>query len=112
MPDGGDIAAIGSFGSLFRWHHRPENGAGKDLGREQLHVPLMPGAFGLLKRLTDFRGNRHSDDETLLVLQCEKESAPISAWAKERVKTFVRVSRMPLIASANWKFRTREAPVR
>jgi hypothetical protein len=37
-----------------------------------------PGTLGeqLLKRLTEFRGNRHNDDETLLVLQCEKESAP------------------------------------
>ena len=72
-----------------------ENGAGKDLGREQLlewvrEGPVeSPRALGerLLKRLTDFRGNRHSDDETLLVLQREKESAPISAWAKERVAT-------------------------
>ena len=60
-----------------------ENGAGKDLGREQLlewarEGPVeSPRTLGeqLLKRLTEFRGNRHNDDETLLVLQREKESA-------------------------------------
>jgi len=33
----------------------------------------------LLKRLTEFRRTRLNDDETLLVLQREKDSAPISA---------------------------------
>jgi phosphoserine phosphatase RsbU/P len=63
-----------------------ENGAGKDLGREQLlewarEGPVeSPRTLGeeLLKRLTVFRGDRHNDDETLLVLQREKESAAIS----------------------------------
>ena len=62
-----------------------ESGAGKDLGREQLlewareGSVVSPQALGeqLLKRLNEFRGNRHSDDETLLVLQRERESAPI-----------------------------------
>jgi serine phosphatase RsbU (regulator of sigma subunit) len=64
-----------------------ENGAGKGLGREQLlewarEGPVeSPRTLGehLLKRLTEFRGNRHNDDETLLVLQREKESAPALA---------------------------------
>jgi sigma-B regulation protein RsbU (phosphoserine phosphatase) len=62
-----------------------ESGAGKDLGREQLlewareGSVESPQALGeqLLKRLNEFRGNRHNDDETLLVLQRERESAPI-----------------------------------
>ena len=61
-----------------------ENGAGKALGREQLlewarEGPVeSPRTLGeqLLKRLTDFRGNLHNDDETLLVLQRDKESVP------------------------------------
>jgi serine phosphatase RsbU (regulator of sigma subunit) len=64
-----------------------ENGAGNGLGREQLlewarEGPVeSPRTLGeqLLKRLTEFRGNRHNDDETLLVLQREKESAPALA---------------------------------
>jgi phosphoserine phosphatase RsbU/P len=64
-----------------------ENGAGKDLGREQLLEWAREGpvessrALGerLLKRLTEFRGNRHNDDETLLALQREKESVPTLA---------------------------------
>jgi sigma-B regulation protein RsbU (phosphoserine phosphatase) len=67
-----------------------ENGAGEDLGREQLlewareGSVESPRALGeqLLKRLTEFRGNLHNDDETLLVLQREKESAPTLALAK------------------------------
>lgn len=64
-----------------------ENGARKDLGREQLlewarespvESPKMLGEE-LLKRLTFYRGNRHNDDETLLVLQREKDSVAISA---------------------------------
>lgn len=63
-----------------------ENGAGKDLGRQQLmewarEGPLeSPTILGeqLLKRLSKFRRNRHNDDETLVVLQREEESAPIS----------------------------------
>ena len=64
-----------------------ENGAGKELGRGQLlewaregpvENPRTLGEY-LLNRLTEFRGNRHKDDETLLVLQSEKESAAISA---------------------------------
>ena len=62
-----------------------ESGAGKDLGREQLlewareGSVESPQALGeqLLKRLNEFRGNRHNYDETLLVLQRERESAPI-----------------------------------
>jgi phosphoserine phosphatase RsbU/P len=64
-----------------------ENGAGKDLGREQLlewarESPVeTPETLGeeLLKRLGMYRANRHTDDETLLVLQCERESAPTLA---------------------------------
>jgi phosphoserine phosphatase RsbU/P len=63
-----------------------QNGTGKDLGRERLlewarEGPVeSPKTLGeeLLKRLTEFRGNRHNDDETLLVLQREKEFTPIS----------------------------------
>jgi hypothetical protein len=33
----------------------------------------------LLKGLTEFRGNRHQGDETLLVLQRERESVPTLA---------------------------------
>lgn len=59
-----------------------ENGAGKDLGRQQLmewarEGPLeSPTILGeqLLKRLSKFRRDRHNDDETLVVLQCEEES--------------------------------------
>jgi sigma-B regulation protein RsbU (phosphoserine phosphatase) len=58
-----------------------ENGEGKDLGREQLlewarEGPVeSPRTLGerLLKRLIDFRGNLHNDDETLIVLQRERE---------------------------------------
>ena len=58
-----------------------ENGAGKGLGREQLlewarEGPVeSPRTLGerLLKRLIDFRGNLHNDDETLIVLQRERE---------------------------------------
>jgi phosphoserine phosphatase RsbU/P len=61
-----------------------ENGEGKDLGREELlewarESPVeSPKTLGeeLLRRLTMFRGNRHNDDETLSVLQRERESAP------------------------------------
>jgi serine phosphatase RsbU (regulator of sigma subunit) len=64
-----------------------ENAAGKDLGREQLlewarEGPVeRPKTLGeeLLKSLTVYRGNRHNDDETLLVPQREKESAPTLA---------------------------------
>jgi len=64
-----------------------ENGAGKRLGRKQLlewarEGPFeSPGTLGeqLLKRLTEFRRDRHNDDETLLVLQRKKESTPTSA---------------------------------
>jgi serine phosphatase RsbU (regulator of sigma subunit) len=64
-----------------------ENGAGKGLGREQLlewarEGPVeSPRTLGehLLKRLTEFRGNRHNDDETLPVLQRAKASAPTLA---------------------------------
>ena len=64
-----------------------ENGAGKDLGREQLlewvrEGPVeSPRTLGeqLLKRLAQFSGSRHNDDETLLILQREEESAPITA---------------------------------
>jgi phosphoserine phosphatase RsbU/P len=63
-----------------------ENSEGKELGRELLfewarEAPVeTPKALGerLLKWLTDFRGSRVNDDETLLVLQREKESAPIA----------------------------------
>ena len=71
------------------------SGSGKDLGRERLlewarEGPVeSPQALGeqLLKRLTAFRGNRHNDDDTLLVLQRERESAPILDKPKERVET-------------------------
>lgn len=60
-----------------------ENGAGQDLGRTLLlewarQGPIeSPSVLGeeLLKRLTEFRGNLHIDDETLVVLQREDESA-------------------------------------
>jgi phosphoserine phosphatase RsbU/P len=63
-----------------------ENSAGNDLGRERLlswarQGPVeSPRTLGerLLERLTEFSGNRHSDDETLLVLQREKKIAPVS----------------------------------
>ena len=59
-----------------------ENGAGQELGREQLlewarQAPVeSPRALGeeLLQRLEMFRGGFRSDDETLLVLQREEES--------------------------------------
>lgn len=67
-----------------------DNGASKGLGREQLlewprEGPVeSPRTLGeqLLKRLTESRGNRHNDDETLLLLQREKESSATFAQAK------------------------------
>lgn len=62
-----------------------ENEAGQDLGREQLrqwarettaHSPKLVGE-ALLRRLEKFRGNLRNDDETLLVLQRDKESLPL-----------------------------------
>jgi phosphoserine phosphatase RsbU/P len=62
-----------------------ENAAGQDLGREQFLAwarcaPIgSPAATGesLLNRLEAFRSGAHNDDETLLVLQREKESLPV-----------------------------------
>jgi len=61
-----------------------ENAAGQDLGREQFlgwawHAPVdSPETTGefFLSRLEQFRGEVHNDDETLLVLQRERESLP------------------------------------
>jgi len=59
-----------------------ENAAGKSLGREQLLQWARKSSVEtaktageeLLKRLTAYRGNRRSDDETLLVVQREVQS--------------------------------------
>jgi phosphoserine phosphatase RsbU/P len=61
-----------------------ENTAGQDLGRQQFLewarlAPVdSPASTGetLMERLEAFRGCVHTDDETLLVLQREKESLP------------------------------------
>jgi phosphoserine phosphatase RsbU/P len=66
-----------------------ENSAGNGLGREQLlewarESPVESAkTLGeeLLKRLTVYCGKRQNDDETLLVLQREKDSAP--SWRND-----------------------------
>jgi len=62
-----------------------ENAVGQDLGRAQFLewarlAPVdSPASAGhaLLERLEAFRGSIHCDDETLLVLQRERESLPL-----------------------------------
>ncbi len=63
-----------------------ENAAGQDVGRQQLlewarvapvDSPQAVGEF-LVNRLDEFRGDIQNDDETLLVLQREKESLPLT----------------------------------
>ena len=65
------------------------NARGKDLGRAQLlewarQCPVeSPEVLGeeLLKRVGEFRGSQHNDDETLVVLR-RQEEATLSAMVK------------------------------
>jgi serine phosphatase RsbU (regulator of sigma subunit) len=78
-----------------------ENGAGQDLGREQLlewarQAPLdSPRVLGenLLKRLELFRGRFRNDDETLLVLQRDEESRLLMLGEVASSFTFGRLLR-------------------
>jgi serine phosphatase RsbU (regulator of sigma subunit) len=80
-----------------------ENGSGQDVGREQLlewarQAPVdSPRALGeaLLKRLELFRGAFRNDDETLLVLQREKESSLSMLGELASSNTFGRLRRSP-----------------
>ena len=78
-----------------------ENGAGQDLGRDQLlewarQAPADSAkAVGeaLLQRLQSFRDGGRNDDETLLVLQREKESFPLMLGEVVSSYTFGRLWR-------------------
>ena len=78
-----------------------ENEAGQDLGRDRLlewarQAPTdSPKAMGeaLLQRLHSFRGGGRNDDETLLVLQREKESFPLMLGEVASSYTFGRLRR-------------------
>jgi sigma-B regulation protein RsbU (phosphoserine phosphatase) len=87
-----------------------ENKAGQDLGRDQLlewarQTPAdSPKAVGaaLLRRLQAFRGEGRNDDETLLVLQRERESFPLVLGEVATSYTFGRL----------WKSRRNSDPAR
>jgi sigma-B regulation protein RsbU (phosphoserine phosphatase) len=78
-----------------------ENEAGQDLGRDRLlewarQAPAnSPQAMGeaLLQGLHSFRGGGRNDDETLLVLQREKESFPLMLGEVATSYTFGRLRR-------------------
>jgi sigma-B regulation protein RsbU (phosphoserine phosphatase) len=78
-----------------------ENGAGQDLGREQLlkwarQAPVdSPRKLGedLLQQLELFRGGLRNDDETLLVLQREEESRLVVLGEVASSYTFGRLRR-------------------
>jgi len=101
-----------------------ENAAGQDLGREQFlewarRAPVdSPEAIGefFLNRLEDFRGDSHTDDETLLVLQREQKLFPVmlgeaaASYAAGRLKKSLKNPIATGIRLFKWGFDIPDGP--